>query len=158
MNSRLCLTLLTIGCLVVAGRLVAEDAKEEEKIDLSKAKCPVSGKDIDEAAAVEHHGGKVYFCCDNCSGAFTKDAKKFTTKANHQLVLTGQIKQEKCPMSGKPIADGTTVEVSGVKVDFCCNNCQKSAAGKKGDEQLELVFSEKAFAKAFKIPSEEKEE
>ena len=53
--------------------------------DLQKAftlqdKCPVSGKAIDIAQAVDYKGKKVYFCCGNCPAAFKADPAKYEAK------------------------------------------------------------------------------
>jgi hypothetical protein len=46
----------------------------------------------------------------------------------------------------------TEMTVAGAKVQFCCEKCQANVEKAKGDDQLELVFSEDAFKKAgFKI-------
>ena len=87
MKSRQIVTLLSVAALFVTGTLIAEEAK---KIDLSKAKCLVSGKDVNPEATADYKGAKVYFCCPGCPGAFAKDTKKFAAKANHQLALTGR--------------------------------------------------------------------
>jgi YHS domain-containing protein len=42
--------------------------------------CPVSGAAITIENSVEHDGKKVYFCCDKCPAAFTKDPAKFLSK------------------------------------------------------------------------------
>jgi hypothetical protein len=72
-------------------------------------------------------------------------------KANQQLVATGQATQGKCPLSGGKLNPDASVEVGGVKVTFCCNDCKGKVADAKGDAQAELVFSDTAFAKAFEV-------
>ncbi len=138
-------------CLfVVAGFVVAEEAKKFEQ------KCVVSGAAAKEDKTVAYKGGKVYFCCENCPKAFEKDVKKFATKANLQLVSTGQAKQAKCPLSGGKLNAEKTVKVGGVSVQFCCENCQGKVAKAEGDAQVELVFSDAAFEKAgFEVPKAE---
>ena len=121
------------------------------KVDWAKIKCVVSGKAVNVDAKGDYKGGHVYFCCPGCPGAFSKDVNKFAAKANHQLVATAQAKQEKCPMSGEALDDTTKITVSDVEVAFCCKNCKAAAEGKSGDEQLELVFGDKAFEKGFKM-------
>ncbi len=54
-------------------------------------------------------------------------------------------------MSGKELNADTTIEVAGVKVAFCCGNCQKAAKSKEGDEQIDLVFNDKSFEKGFQV-------
>jgi YHS domain-containing protein len=148
MKSTLVVALLSVASLIAVRSLTADDA---EKVDLSKIKCVVSGKAVNPEATAEYKGGHVYFCCEGCPGAFAKDTKKFAAKANHQLVATHQAKQATCPMSGKDLDPETTIEVAGVKVAFCCNNCKKAASSKEGDEQIDLVFNDKAFEKGFKM-------
>jgi YHS domain-containing protein len=123
---------------------MAEDKKE---VKLDGIKCPVSGKAATQNA-VDYKSGKVYFCCENCPKAFSKDSAKFSTKANAQLVATGQAKQAKCPLSGGKINPDTQITVAGAKVAFCCEKCQGKVQAAKDAEALELVFSDKAFEKA----------
>ena len=137
-----------VAILTVSFIAVADD---KDKFD---AKCPVSGMKAKKAQKAEYKGGEVYFCCGNCAKAFAKDSSKHAAKANHQLVSTGQAKQEKCPFSGGKAKDGTEVEVNGVSVKFCCNNCQGKA--KKSTDQINLIFSDKAFDKGFKVAKKEK--
>lgn len=125
-------------------------------ISLEGVKCLMNPKaPAKESKSVEYKEGKVFFCCDNCAGKF--DAEKQATKANHQLVMTKQYKQEKCPLSGGKLNADQTVEVGGVKVAFCCGNCKGKVAGAEGDAQAELVFGEKAFEKGFAVVKAEKE-
>lgn len=138
---------LSIG--LVSARAEDDKAKPE-------ARCPVSGKPISMEHALAYKGAKVYFCCPNCPGAFKGNTAKFAAKANHQLVQTGQAKPTgKCPLTGRPIDKSKTVDVAGVTVAFCCPNCQGKAAGASGDEQISLVFSDKAFAKGFAVPKKD---
>ena len=83
---------------------------------LEGVKCPVSGKAVKEDKTVAYKDGKVYFCCENCPKAFTKDSKKFATKANAQLVATGQAKQAKCPISGQALNPDTNLPSSPITV------------------------------------------
>lgn len=115
---------------------------------LANCKCPVSGKAVDATKTSDYNGGKVYFCCDGCKAKFDKDSAAFAAKANHQLVCSGQFAQKGCPFSGGKTKDGTEVDVAGVKVAFCCNNCQGKAAKATGDDQVKLVFGD-TFAKGF---------
>jgi YHS domain-containing protein len=138
------LALAAIFCVALA---VAETspAADSAGVDL---KCPVSGQPADKSHAADFNGGKVYFCCDNCPKAFAKDSAKHAAKANLQLVQTGQLKQVACPFSGQPTDPETAIDVGGVKVAFCCNNCKGKAEKAKGDEQLGMIFSD--TSKGFK--------
>jgi len=140
--------MLTLGLTVAA--FVAVSANSQEKKEF-KADCPVSGKPAKESIHADYKGGKVYFCCDGCPGPFAKDTAKFAVKANHQLVVTGQATQAKCPLTGGPLNAEKTVNVGGVKVQFCCEKCQGKVAAAKAEDQLGLVFSDAAFEKAFTV-------
>jgi YHS domain-containing protein len=118
----------------------------------------VSGKDALEDKSVEYKGGHVYFCCAGCPDAFKADTAKYAAKANHQLVQTGQFAEKKCPLTGGKLNGETVIEVSGVKVCFCCNNCKKKATDKSGDEQIDFVFNDTAFGKGFELKKAEKTE
>lgn len=117
-------------------------------VSLDGIKCPLSGAPAKADKAVAYLDGNVYFCCEKCAGKFEGDKDKFAAKANHQLVATKQYEQKACPMSGKPLADGTSIDVAGTKVAFCCMNCKGAAEKKSGDEQIEALFSKKSFEKA----------
>ena len=133
--------------LVCSAALFAGD-----EVDLKDIKCVMNPKGAAKAtSSAKHHGGKVYFCCDSCKGKFTKDPKKYTAAANAQLVATKQAKQVSCPLMGKPAKDDISVKVAGVDVKLCCAGCKKKVSGKEGEEQVELVFGEKAFKKGFKL-------
>ena len=136
--SIVCSAVLAIGLVAYA----AEDKAKE-----FKATCPVANKPAKEDKTVEYKGGKVYFCCENCPKAFAKDTAKFATKANQQLVATGQTTQAKCPLTGAKLNPDASLDVGGAKVTFCCNNCKGKVAEAKGDAQAELVFSDAAFTK-----------
>lgn len=128
------------------------------EVDLKDVKCILNPKGPAKAeTAVDYKGGKVFFCCQNCPKKFSEEPAKFAVKANHQLVETKQAKQEKCPLSGGPLNPEQSVKVGEVSVSFCCANCKGKVAAAEGDEQAELVFSDTAFAKAFKVAAKEKE-
>ena len=136
-------------CGVLAVGVMAFAA--EDKAKPFKASCPVSGQPAKEDKTADYKGGKVYFCCGECPGAFKKDTAKFATKANHQLAATGQTTQAKCPLSGAKLNPDANFEVGGVKVGFCCEKCQGKVNEAKGDAQAELVFADGPFAKGFEV-------
>jgi hypothetical protein len=136
------LAVTTCFALLAAVALAAPATKIEPM-------CPVSGHACDPDATAEFEGGKVCFCCEKCVKAFAADSAKFTAKARHQLVVTGQMVQKGCPMSGGPVKDGTQVDVGGVAVGFCCGNCKGKVAKASPEDQVSLVFgSGKGFALA----------
>jgi YHS domain-containing protein len=138
------------GFCLVAHLAVFSQAEDEKS---SKIVCPVSGQAVNKDCTVDYKGGKVAFCCGNCAGAFKKDATKFAAKANHQLVATKQAKLVKCPFSGGKLNPETAIEVVGVKVCFCCNNCKGKA--ESAEDRVTLLFNDAAFAKGFEVKKAE---
>ena len=136
----------SLALFAFVSSIVAEDAKE------FKATCPVAKtKAAKEDKSVEYKGAKVYFCCGGCPEAFKKDTAKFAARANMQLVETKQAKEVKCPLSGADLNPATKIKVGTVDVCFCCDKCKGKTEALKGDEQIDLVFNDKAFDKGFKI-------
>jgi len=119
-------------------------------VNLKDVKCVVAPRAAKADKSADYKEGKVYFCCGNCAGKFAKDSKKFTEKANHQLVATKQYEQKVCPFSGGDLNPDTAVVLAGTKVAFCCENCQGKVE-KAEDEaaKLKMVFNNKAFEKGF---------
>ncbi|MFG0261086.1 MAG: hypothetical protein ACF788_01675 [Novipirellula sp. JB048] len=137
--------------LIATATVFAGEAK------LDDIKCVVASKPVDASKSADYKDAKVYFCCNGCAGKFTKDTKKFATKANQQLVATKQYEQKGCPFSGKKVNPETVTDVDGIKVAFCCNGCKGKVAKAEGDAKVKLVFGEKAFAKAFKKTADKSE-
>jgi hypothetical protein len=146
MKSRIA-TIVSLLSIAVACSAVAVSAAVKEPKD---AKCPVSGKGCNPEKSGDFAGGKVYFCCGNCAGAFEKDSAKFAAKAHQQMVSTGQLVQKGCPFSGGPVKDGTKIMVGDAEVGFCCPNCKGKVEKASADEQVTMVFGsiEKGFAPA----------
>ncbi|QDU36515.1 hypothetical protein Mal4_08010 [Maioricimonas rarisocia] len=146
--------ILLAGVILSIGLVNVQAEEEKAKPEV---KCPVSGRPIDKEHSVAFKKAEVYFCCPNCPAAFKENKGKFAAKANHQLVLTEQAKPTgKCPLTGRPVDESKQVDVAGVEVSFCCGNCQGKAAKATGDEQITLVFANKAFNKGFEVPKKEK--
>ncbi|MEZ6131563.1 MAG: hypothetical protein R3C59_23075 [Planctomycetaceae bacterium] len=154
-------TLLTacaaLAFVVSAGH--AEDDKPKKKKEVTTTTCPVAGKEIKiaDAKTVAYKDAKVYVCCDKCKAKMEEDAKPFAVKANQQLVQTRQYRQTKCPLSGGEINKEQKTKVGATMVRFCCEKCKGKVDEAKGDAQLELVFSDKAFAQGFKAAKKKSE-
>src|SRR5262249_52118143 len=133
---RMIVAALAACTLLAVGTLRAAD---DEKPAL---KCPVSGQPAKAEHIVKFNGGDVQFCCPNCPKAFNANSEKFAAKANLQLVQTGQLKQVKCPLTGRPMAEDKVVEVDGVKVTVCCGGCLAKAKKAQGDELIGLLFKD----------------
>jgi hypothetical protein len=138
--------------MVVALSLVAViggSAAMANKVSLEGVKClMMPKKDVKEDKFVEYKDAKVYFCCPGCVKKFSADSKPFAAKANHQLVLTKQYEQKKCPLSGGDINAEQHITVGDVKVGFCCGNCKGKAEKMEGDAQVAALFGDEAFKKA----------
>ena len=124
-------------------------ALETPTVDLTNVKCLMNGKGPAKAdKSSEWKDGQVYFCCDNCKKSFDGDKKASAAKANHQLVLTKQVEQKACPLSGGKLNDAHKVEFKGATVTFCCPNCKGAAEKFSDEEKAEKLFGEDAYAKA----------
>ncbi|TWT73933.1 hypothetical protein [Allorhodopirellula solitaria] len=143
--------------LVASASVFAAGEKASDKVELEGVKCAVADGEAKAEKSVDFKKGKVYFCCGGCAGKFAKEPKKFTTQANRQLVQTHQYVQKACPISGGKLNPETMIKVDGTKVGFCCKNCKAKVEGAEDKEASEIVFSEKAFAKAYK-KAEKKQE
>ena len=119
---------------------------------LAGAKCPMMpDEDVQEDIFVNYRGAKLYFCCKMCKSKFADAQMEYAAQANQQLVQTGQYIQKACPFTGRPVANGETVEIAGTKVGFCCGNCTERVEDAEDDAtKVELVFNDKRFKKGFK--------
>jgi YHS domain-containing protein len=146
------IAVLCVGTMVVAQDGAKKKNKQKgKKIDAASmnAVCPMSGGKVDNTKFANFGGGKVYFCCDKCVTNFNT----MKAKMNHQLVQTGQLKQVACPISGHDLVEGNEVEVAGVKVGFCCENCKGAAeklVAKDKDAAVLAYFNGKHQFKSFK--------
>ncbi|HUY33453.1 MAG TPA: hypothetical protein VMV69_11950 [Pirellulales bacterium] len=140
---------LTGSAVLVA--LLAVSVYAADEVNLKGVKCPVSGQPVKADKTLDYKGAKIYFCCENCPKKFDAKNKLQAAKANMQLVQTKQAKEEKCPIKGTDLNPATKIDVSGVDVCFCCNGCKGKVLKAKGDEQIEMVFSDEAFKKGFKV-------
>ena len=147
--------IFTIALFGFGTAIVADDSPDTDTdtdtIDTSNALCPVSGNAVDPEATASHNGGTIYFCCGKCPKAFASNTAKYATKANQQLAVTGQATQNNCPISGGKTKAATALAVGGIDVTFCCNKCRGKVNAATGDDQLNLVFGDDAFAKAFTV-------
>ncbi len=137
-----------LAMLAMAATLLAAE------INLEGVKCVmISKNDAKAQNSADYKGGKVFFCCGNCLAKFKADPSKAAVAANFQLIATGQAKQIKCPLSGRDLNPDQSIKIGKVTVGFCCANCKGKGEKAQGDERLQLLFSDAAFAKAFKVGS-----
>jgi hypothetical protein len=134
-----------------SSKTVAVDDSAKTDVSLKDVKCPVSGKDVTKDASVDFEECKVYFCCDKCPKKWAEDKahSKYGSKAHHQMVQTGQLKQTACPFTGKPVNTAMSLDIEGVKVEFCCVNCKGKVEKAKEEVRVGMVF--KDTKKGFKL-------
>jgi len=145
-----------IKAILTFGVVFATLTYAPEQIDLTGIKCVVEGdRNAVGSATADYKDGKIYLCCDRCARTFSKDAElaedaKFATKANHQLVLTGQYVQKFCPVSGNALDENFGLTVGAVEIGFSGADCQaKIEQLKTIEEKVALLFSDSTFDKAF---------
>jgi hypothetical protein len=135
--------------VVVSVGILALTVYAADEIKLEGIKCIMNPDHPAQAAqAVDHKGGKIFFCCENCPPAFAikvKTDQKVIARANHQLVATGQAKQENCPFTGDLVQAGTSIKVQGAEIAFCCEDCKAKGDSLKDDAQLTALFGDEAF-------------
>ncbi|MFT7641066.1 MAG: tetratricopeptide (TPR) repeat protein [Pirellulaceae bacterium] len=120
-------------------------------VTITNIKCLVSGKPAIDEFTMSYKGGEVHFCSAAYKEEFTKNLTKYSAKANHYLVLSGQAQSTQCVFTGRPNNPKLTLVVQGAVIPFCCKGCQTKAKKASGDEQLELIFNNAAFAKHFAV-------
>jgi YHS domain-containing protein len=113
--------------------------------------CPVTGEPADSRFAAAYKGARVYFASQEARREFQEQPRAFASLANAQLAVSGQAEQTKCPLEGRPVARSLFLNVAGVDVAFCCEECQKKAALAPADEAHDLIFAEAPFKKAFAV-------
>ena len=115
--------------------------------------CPVSGKVVAKKEfSAPYQGGTVYFCSAECTRSFQPEKAEHSTRANLQLVATGQAIQVACPVTGEKLDGNLTLDMQGLRIRFCCIGC----LGKVNDEQQEdirlyYVFGNNAFRNGFVV-------
>ncbi|MCA9267999.1 MAG: hypothetical protein KDA41_05985 [Planctomycetales bacterium] len=147
MKTRLLMVMLGVAGLAFSVALSAADKAKEDP--LAGVTCPLSGKAVKADAKAAYKDGEVYFCCENCPKAFAANTAKFASKANMQLVSTGQYKQKACPLTGRDLNPEMTVDVGSSKVTLCCGGCKGKASKLEGDALVDCLFNDKSFEKGF---------
>jgi len=144
---------------VVAFASEARADKENGRKDVSSkslraARCPVTGDRVSKEASIDYRGGKLYFCSAECIEKYRADRAEYEAKANAQLVMTGQFKQIKCPLTGDEFAPKMKMKVCGLDVCFCSAACLRKAKRASAEKRAELVFG-KRFDEAFALKRDE---
>ena len=119
--------------------------------NLTGIKCVVSGKTVTRDCVAAYKKGNVYFDCNSSRLEFLQHQSKFTTKANHQLVVTGQYLQARCPFRQVAVAElDPVVSLAGVKIRFCCQGCQSKLSDLNSvEQQISFLFADERFKDVF---------
>lgn len=148
---------MTVVVAVLSAFSVSRADDKENKVNLKGIKCMMCKMQVSEDAAVDYKGAKLYFGCAACPPTFEKNTAKYAAKANAQLVATKQAKQKACPVMSKPCdKEVVKMKLAGTEVSFCCAKCKTGVAKLGTDAQIEKVFNEKAFKKAFEVAKQTK--
>ena len=71
-------------------------------------------------------------------------------KANHQLALTNQVQQQRCPVTGKSIEDEQQLVIAGVRVFFHDSAAKEEMQTAESTwHRAQQVFASEAFTKNF---------
>ena len=150
---RVFLFLFAIACF--SGQQIQQESKFEP--NLTGIKCVVSGKAASEDNWCKFKKGKIFFDCNESRRKFINEKASFIIKANHQLAVTGQYVQVKCPI--KTIVIDAEKQhkqsVAGIEILFCCDRCQKQLVEKANvQEQIRFIFDNRKFNAIFQPRSQ----
>ena len=142
------ISFILISALIMSATLFSTEKKSNKKNQISNTKCLISGDNIDEDEFLNYKDGKIYFCCEMCKADFLDEkSNKFSSKANYQLVSSGQYTQQSCPMTGKGIDKTKNITIGELNVAFCCNGCKSKTEAKK--DKAGFIFANTVFDKTF---------
>lgn len=148
---RLAICLLTISTFMLPSAVFAADPAKDPVEGL---KCFIMPKkDVKGKKIIDWKGGKLYLCCSSCVRRMERTPEKYSAKANHQLVQTGQFANSACPMSGDAVSkDSPSLKIEGAMVMFSSQQHLDAVKKMEAEKQIEAVFNDKAFKKGqFKL-------
>lgn len=148
MESQMVLCLLV--CMFAVDGPVGDSIKAIQ-VNLAGIKCIVSGKPATSQYFAKFKNRKIYFDCNTSRLKFETNRNEFATKANHQLVITGQYVQTRCPIQSATIsASSSSIQIAGVKIRTCCVEClSKLTDDKTVLQQIDFLFADRQFDKIF---------
>jgi YHS domain-containing protein len=146
MRARTLLLLLGAALAAVADGKKMEPVRIPAIVDLSNAKCPVSGEDADNESHVDWNGVRIRLCGADCKAAFEKDPEAAIGKLGLKVAKSEDGKavvdlaNTACPIMGKPVKPGTWSDLDGVRIHWCCATCQKKARKDPGPALRKLGY------------------
>lgn len=121
------------------------------KLDLAKARCPVTGQPVVDTIKADHAGGTVFFASTQAVDAFKGNPKQFEIKANYQLFVTKQAQAQVCPLTSRRLNPTITARVDEVDVPLCCKGCQGRVNRAEVAEKMNLLFAADSFKDHYKV-------
>ncbi len=119
---------IALGAIAMTSAVL--NAAGNEKVDATKALCPIVAEPIDFFTSIDTADGPVYFCCKGCIKKYKANPAKFAKETAAQRAILAKLPkiQTTCPVSGKeldPEEPGGTTMHNGEKISFCCPMCIK---------------------------------
>lgn len=137
---------VVIALSAIAATSAVLNAAGGEKVDASKALCPVAGEPIDFFTSTDTADGPVYFCCKGCIKKYNDNPAKYAKETAAQRAILAKLPkiQTNCPVSGKELDSeepGATATFHGEKIGFCCPMCVKKFKANPSSFKAKLAAS-----------------
>ena len=87
--------------------------------------CPIMGKKVSMPLFIDTELGRFYVCCKPC---YKKIAADLQAAHKTAYPVVQEVKNDVCPVSGEPIADGAVpITLQGYSFKLCCAACVEQA-------------------------------
>jgi hypothetical protein len=87
--------------------------------------CPIMGKKVSMPLFIDTELGRFYVCCKPCYKKIAADLQAAHKTADP---VVQEVKNDVCPVSGEPIADGAlAITLQGYSFKLCCAACVEHA-------------------------------
>jgi len=87
--------------------------------------CPIMGKKVSMPLFIDTELGRFYVCCKPC---YKKIAADLQAAHKTAYPVVQEVKNDVCPVSGEPIADGAmAITLQGYSFRLCCSGCVEHA-------------------------------
>jgi len=119
--------------------------------DLSLATCPVLGDPVTHAHSAVLERAPVFFSSAEALAEYLRHPSEYAPLARAQLVATGQVQQQVCPLTGAPLRGYHWLTVAGVEVRVANAAVQAAARKRPATELMQKVFDGPAFSRTFAL-------
>lgn len=153
---------LLAGTFVMAGLITATDSadgQEPRPVVLRGVKCIMDGvRSCNTQYWQEYQQGRVFFSSQENADRFRQAINdpvfdppaSLLMRANHQLALTGQVKQIACPVTGEALDYRHKLHLAGVAIYFSDPQSRESIETLEGMiPRVERVFHPNVFDQSF---------